>query len=84
MRLQGFPRREASAWAIVESTTRRRASPQEARVAVSESPHRSGREGRMPRRMSPATQLVLTIASVAVIVAGAIVWYTHYLQYVAR
>jgi hypothetical protein len=38
----------------------------------------------LPRRMSPAAQLALTIASVVVIIAGAIVWYTHYLQYVAR
>lgn len=36
----------------------------------------------LPRRMSPAAQLALTIASVVVIVAGALVWYTHYLQYV--
>ena len=36
----------------------------------------------LPRRMSPAAQLALTIASVAVIIAGGIVWYTHYVQYV--
>lgn len=35
----------------------------------------------LPRRMSPAAQVALTIASVVVIVAGALVWYTHYLQY---
>lgn len=34
-----------------------------------------------PRRMSPAAQVALTVASVVVIIAGALVWYTHYLQY---
>jgi hypothetical protein len=37
-----------------------------------------------PRRMSPTAQIALTIASVVVIVAGAVVWFSHYLQYVAR
>ena len=51
---------------------------------ASQNRRRCGAQAAMPRRMSPAAQLALTIASVVVIIAGAVVWYTHYLQYVAR
>jgi hypothetical protein len=34
----------------------------------------------MPPRMPPAVSYALTIASVVVIIAGAVVWYTHHLH----